>query len=184
MKIIYFAIFFFLSCTIYEKSLDNPVDNTANESIGVNPPSLVFYPKTQSKTIADTVSVGAYLVVDDSSDFAFSGAHLNINYDPQILQFDSLKPGWIGPESLTDSNTITPLFTSTVEPGIVNVFAYYINTKYVLIDSLTHITEIYFSPIQSGEVVITYDTTNCDIVDYNGNNVVINGVRSAIIIIE
>ena len=184
MKIIYVAIFFFLSCTIYEKKLDNPVDNTANELIGINPPSLVFYPKTQTKKMTDTVSLGAYLVVDDSSDFSFSGAHLNINYDPQILQLDSLKPGWIGPESLTDSNTITPLFTSILEPGIINVFAYYINTKYVLIDSLTHIAEIYFSPIQSGEVVVTYDTTECDIVDYNANSVIINGVRSASIIIE
>ena len=69
----------FLSCTIYDNNLDNPNDNEANEELGVYPPSLVFFPKQQTKTTSDTVRLGAYVVFSDTSIISFSGAHLNLS---------------------------------------------------------------------------------------------------------
>ena len=46
---------FFWSCTIHKKELDNPVDQDADYAAPL--PSLVFYPKTQEKTMNDSVTV-------------------------------------------------------------------------------------------------------------------------------
>ena len=78
----------FLSCTIYDNNLDNPNDNEANEELGVYPPSLVFFPKQQTKTLTDTIRLGAYIVFSDTSIISFSGAHLNIQYDNSMLEID------------------------------------------------------------------------------------------------
>ena len=135
----------FLSCTIYDNNLDNPNDNEANEELGVYPPSLVFFPKQQTKTLTDTIRLGAYIVFSDTSIISFSGAHLNIQYDNSMLEIDSLAPGWIGPGSMTDSNRTTPLFTYTENSGQLDIYAYYLSTSDVSIDSVTlsliHISE-------------------------------------------
>ena len=47
---LFFFLFFISNCTIYENNIDNPNDNEANEELGVFPPSLVFFPKQQTKT--------------------------------------------------------------------------------------------------------------------------------------
>ena len=93
----FILLLLFSNCTIYEKELDNPNDNNANEEIGVYPPSIVFFPKQQTKTMSDSISLGAYIVFSDTSIISFSGAHLNIEYDNSLLEIDSIAPGWIGP---------------------------------------------------------------------------------------
>ena len=45
-----FLLFFSSSCRVYDKDLDNPNDNKANEELGVFPPSVVLFPKEQTKT--------------------------------------------------------------------------------------------------------------------------------------
>ena len=178
------SVFLIISCATYDKNLDNPNDNTANEEIGVFPPSIVFFPKEQIKTMADSVSLGAYIVFSDTSTISFSGAHLNVLYDESILELDSLVPGWIGPGSFTDSNKTTPLFTYSVSDGIIDIFTYYLSTSDISIDSLTHVAEIWFKPISTGESIIEYDTTQCEIIKYDETIIPINGSRSASITIQ
>ena len=43
--IVFLIYILFSSCEVYDKDLDNPNDNIANEELGVYPPSLVFFPK-------------------------------------------------------------------------------------------------------------------------------------------
>ena len=59
------------SCTIFEKNFDNPVDFEANEEKGIGAPTLVFYPKTQTKTTSDSVIVGSFIVFKEDSMEAF-----------------------------------------------------------------------------------------------------------------
>ena len=174
----------FLSCTIYDNNLDNPNDNEANEELGVYPPSLVFFPKQQTKALTDTISLGAYIVFSDTSIISFSGARLNIQYDNSLLEIDSLAPGWIGPGSMTDSNRTTPLFTYTENSGQLDIYAYYLSTSDVSIDSVTHIAEIWFKPKLTGTSIVSYDTSLCEIVKFDENFVPINGTREASIIIQ
>ena len=60
--IIILACLVVYSCTIFEKNFDNPVDFEANEEKGIGAPTLVFYPKTQTKTTSDSVIVGSFIV--------------------------------------------------------------------------------------------------------------------------
>ena len=181
----FFLFFLFIaSCKIYEKELDNPNDNTANEELGIYPPSVVFFPKQQTKTINDSVSVGAYIVFSDTSTISFSGTHLNIEFDASMLQVDSLAPGWIGPGSITDSNKTTPLFTYSVGQGILDIYAYYLSASDISVDSLTHIAEIWFKPLSTGESTVQYDTSQCQIIKYDESIIPINGARTASVKIQ
>ena len=56
----------FGSCTIHDKEFDNPLDYEANEELGIDTPSLVFYPKTQTKTISDSVVVESFIIFNPS----------------------------------------------------------------------------------------------------------------------
>ena len=181
---LYISLLLFSNCTIYDKELDNPNDNKANEDIGVYPPSVVLFPKEQTKTISDTVSIGAYIVFSDTSIVSFSGAHLNIEYNNSLLEIDSIAPGWIGPGSLTDSNKTTPLFTYTESQGILDIYAYYLSASDIEIDSLTHIAEIWFKPLSTGESTVRYDTSQCQIIKYDDSIIPINGVRDASVNIQ
>jgi hypothetical protein len=181
----FFLFFLFIaSCTIYEKELDNPNDNTANEELGIYPPSVVFFPKQQTKTMSDSISLGAYIVFSDTSTMSFSGTHLNIEFDASMLQVDSLAPGWIGPGSITDSNKTTPLFTYSVGQGILDIYAYYLSTSDISVDSLTHIAEIWFKPLSTGESTVQYDTSQCQIIKYDESIIPINGARTASVKIQ
>ena len=186
MRLVYsfFFLFFISNCTIYENNIDNPNDNEANEELGVFPPSLVFFPKQQTKTISDTIRLGAYVVFSDTSIVSFSGAHLNIKYDNNLLELDSLAPGWIGPGSLTDSNKTTPLFTYVENQGVLDLYAYYLSTADISIDSLTHIAEIWFKPKSTGTSAVSYDTSQCELIKFDETLISINGTREASIIIQ
>ena len=181
---LFFFLFFISKCTIYENNIDNPNDNDANEELGVFPPSLVFFPKQQTKTISDTIRLGAYVVFSDTSIVSFSGAHLNIKYDNNLLELDSLAPGWIGPGSLTDSNKTTPLFTYVENQGALDLYAYYLSTTDISIDSLTHIAEIWFKPKSIGTSVVSYDTSQCELIKFDETMISIKGTREASIIIQ
>ena len=181
----FFLFFLFIaSCKIYEKELDNPNDNTANEELGIYPPSVVFFPKQQTKTMSDSISLGAYIVFSDTSTMSFSGTHLNIEFDASMLQVDSLAPGWIGPGSITDSNKTTPLFTYSVGQGILDIYAYYLSASDISVDSLTHIAEIWFKPLSTGESTVQYDTSQCQIIKYDESIIPINGARTASVKIQ
>ena len=180
----FFIILFISNCTIYENNIDNPNDNEANEELGVFPPSLVFFPKQQTKTTSDTIRLGAYVVFSDTSIISFSGAHLNIKYDNNLLELDSLAPGWIGPGSLTDSNKTTPLFTYVEDQGVLDLYAYYLSTADISIDSLTHIAEIWFKPKSAGTSVVSYDTSQCELIKFDETIISIKGTREASIVVQ
>ena len=134
--------------------------------------------------MSDSISLGAYIVFSDTSTISFSGTHLNIEFDASLLEVDSLAPGWIGPGSITDSNKTIPLFTYTVGQGILDIYAYYLSTSDVAVDSLTHIAEIWFKPLSVGESTVQYDTSQCQIIKYDESIIPINGAREASINVQ
>ena len=101
-----------------------------------------------------------------------------------MLQVDSLAPGWIGPGSITDSNKTTPLFTYSVGQGILDIYAYYLSASDISVDSLTHIAEIWFKPLSTGESTVQYDTSQCQIIKYDESIIPINGARTASVKIQ
>ena len=93
-------------------------------------------------------------------------------------------PGWIGPGSMTDSNQTTPLFTYTLNEGTLDIFTYYLDTEETSIDSLTHVAEILFNPLQTGITEVQYDTTQCEVIQTDDTVIQIQGTRSAEITVQ
>ena len=179
--LILFLLFIF-ACSIEKKAFDNPVDIHADYA--PDPPYLSFFPKLQTASVAAICSVGAYIVFDSVHTPPFTGVHLNIEFDESILEIDTLVPGWIGPGSMTDSNQTTPLFTYTINEGMLDIFSYYLDVEETSIDSVTHVAEILFNPLQTGTTEVRYDTTQCEVVQTDDTIVQIKGSRVATITVQ
>jgi len=170
------------ACTLEEKTFDNPVDIYADET--PDPPYLSFFPRAQTTSVTAVCSLGAYIVFDSIETHPFAGVHLNIEFDASILEIDTLLPGWIGPGSMTDSNQTTPLFTYTLNEGTLDIFTYYLDTEETSIDSLTHVAEILFNPLQTGITEVQYDTTQCEVIQTDDTIIQIQGTGSAEITVQ
>ena len=176
-----FIIFwiFLWSCTIYEKELDNPVDHQADYAAAV--PSLVFYPKTQQKTINDSVKVESFIVFKSDSTVPFSGIQVVINFDETVLALDTLKPGLF----ISDTSKAVPLFVyNNSTPGNIELFAFFLDTVKLNIEGTGHLADIIFQPLGAGTATIEYDLKNCQIIDINDQEIVLNGERTAEVVIQ
>ena len=169
----------FWSCRIYKKELDNPVDHQAD--FAVSAPSLVFYPKSQKKTINDTIKVESFIVFESDSTIPFSGTQIIINYDHTILKLDTLLPGIF----ITDTSKSSPLFVYNEDaPGNLELFVYFLDVIKLNIEGTGHIADIIFHPLSTGSADIEYDLENCLVIDHNEETVSLNGYRTAEIIVE
>ncbi|MBH10425.1 MAG: hypothetical protein CMG74_08785 [Candidatus Marinimicrobia bacterium] len=182
MKKLYHLFLFFLfswSCTIHKKELDNPVDYEADYA--ALPPSLVFYPKTQQKTINDSIKVESFIVFKSDSVIPFSGVQLVINYDNALLELDTLKPGLF----ITDTSKVNPLFVYNNDtPGNIEVFSYFLDTTKISIEGTGHLADIIFQPLSTGTGTVDYDLENCQIIDHHDSIIKLNGERTAEVVIQ
>ncbi len=176
-----FFLLIFTSCTIYEKIFDNPVDFKANQERGIGAPTFVFYPKTQTISQTDTVSIGSYIVFEKDSTEPFSGVHVQIQFPNDILKLDTILPGLL----ITDTNQSMPLFTYTYNDfNQVDIYTYFLDTLKKEIEGTGHLAEIILSPLRSGIDSIRYNLENCRIIDYEENQINLNGDRGAEIIVQ
>ena len=177
----FFMMIIIGSCTIYEKTFDNPVDYKANEELGVESPAIVFYPKTQTVTQIDSIILGSFIVFQGDSTHPFSGVHLQIQFPNNLMQLDTVVPGLF----ITDTNQSTPLFVYTYDNDeTIDIYSYFIDTVKIEIEGTGHLADIIFSPIMSGFDSIYYNLQSCEIIDNEENLIEVNGERGAEIIIE
>ena len=184
--IIILACLVVYSCTIFEKDFDNPVDFEANEEKGIGAPTLVFYPKTQTKTTSDSVIVGSFIVFNDSSMEAFSGVHLQIIFPDSYLELDTVKPGLF----ITDTSNSMPLFTYTFDSvNTIDIYAYFLDTYFLDtlktdLEGTGHLADLVFYPTSTGSDSVSYQLNACEMIDHEDNIIVLKGDRSAEVIIE
>ena len=88
--VLFCSTFILSTCTIYDKIFDNPVDFKANEERGVEAPTLVFYPKSQTKTQTDSIIVGSFIVFKDDSTEPFSGLQIQIEFPNNLIELDTI----------------------------------------------------------------------------------------------
>ena len=179
--IISLALLFVNSCTIYEKLFDNPVDFEANEEWGIGAPTLVFYPKTQTLAGNDSVLVGSFIVFKEDSTEPFSGIHLKIEFPNALLELDTIKPSLF----ITDTNNATPLFTYTYDSiNTIDIYAYFLDTLKKDLEGTGHLADLIFNPIGVGSDSVFYNLDKCEMINHQDHEIVINGIRSAEVIIE
>ena len=81
-----FIILLFISCNDASYNLDNEFDP---ENLELDPPTIFFHPAEMSLTIGDTDSLELYCYEIDS----VAGAHLQIAFDSEIIEIDTVKYG-------------------------------------------------------------------------------------------
>ena len=175
-----FVITVTFSCTIYDKIFDNPVDHKANEDQGIGAPTLVFYPKTQTITQAESILVGSFIVFKEDSTELFSGIHLQIEFPNTLMELDTIVPGIF----ITDTSQSTPLFTYTYDDNIVDIYAYFLGTEKLDLEGTGHLADLIFNPLTTGNDSIGYNLNECVIIDYEDSPIEINGMRGAEIIVQ
>jgi len=172
-------ILFWLSCQTYDINIDNPVDAIANAEMEVYPPALTMHPLTQTVSIGDSVTIGAYIVEHDTT---LAGVHTHVTYNAEFLQLDTILPGVL----FTNDGVSTPLFTYTTDFGQIDIFVWYLGAEGALgyVTETGHIAEIYFTAVTTGETIVEYDTTQCELVTPLYGTVEIQGFRHSEVIIQ
>ena len=179
--IIILACLVVYSCTIFEKDFDNPVDFEANEEQGIGAPTLVFYPKSQTKSLSDSVLIESFIIFKPDSIEPFAGVHLQIEFPNSFLELDTIKPGLF----ITDTSKATPLFTYSYDgENIIDIYTFFLDTVKYNIEGTGHIADLVFTPFNTGTDSIRYNLKFCEMIDYNDNIIDLNGDRAAEVIIQ
>ena len=179
IAIIFLSCIVFFSCKTYEITLDNPIDVIADSIAGVFPPALTMHPLTQTVSNGDSFKIGTYIIEHDTT---LAGVHAHITYNAELLQLDTIIPGVL----LTNSGANTPLFTYSIVFGQIDIFAWYLGEEGALsyVTETGHIAELYFTALNSGETLIEYDTTQCELVTPLDETISIRGIRNATVTIQ
>jgi len=179
--ILIILLFFSLSCKLYKKEFDNPVDYIANNDLGVGAPALVFYPKTQTIPQGQSVKVESVIVFHTDSTESFTGMHLHIQFPNSLLALDTIKPGLF----ITDTSNSTPLFTYNFDgTNQIDIYTYFLSAIKLDIEGTGHIADIVFNSISSGTDSISYNLNNCQMININDQDIPIISSRSAEIVIQ
>lgn len=165
----------FISCTIYDIELDNPVDVEGENS--PEPPSLVFHPKDTTVTVNSPFSLSAHIVQPDSG---YAGARLHIQFDSGILELDTLYPGLV----FTDTSLTTPLFVWDQTPESIDIYIYFLDTLATSLNGTGHIADIQFIGKSAGESVVEYDLNECELINIQDEPMTINGKRDCVVTIQ
>jgi len=180
-KVLIVLLFTFLSCKLYKKDFDNPVDYIANDDLGVDAPALVFYPKTQTLNQNEVVKIESVIVFHPDSTESFVGMHLQIQFPNTLLELDTIKPGLF----ITDTSTTTPLFTYSFDgDNVIDIYTYFLSETKLNIEGTGHIADIIFNSISTGSDSIYYDLDDCQMIKINDDEIQIMGKRGAEIIIQ
>ncbi|SUZ48009.1 uncharacterized protein METZ01_LOCUS863 [marine metagenome] len=179
IAISFLSCIIFFSCKTYEIKLDNPIDVIADSIAGVFPPALTMHPLTQIVSNGDSVTIGTYIIDHDTT---LAGVHAHIAYNAELIQLDTILPGVL----LTNSGANTPLFTYSVVFGEIDIFAWYLGEEGALsyVTETGHIAELYFTALNSGETLVEYDTTQCELVTPLDETISIRGIRNATVTIQ
>jgi hypothetical protein len=179
IAISFLSCIIFFSCKTYEIKLDNPIDAIADSIAGVFPPALTMHPLTQIVSSGDSVIIGTYIIDPDTT---LAGVHAHIRYNAELIQLDTILPGVL----LTNNGANTPLFTYSVVFGEIDIFAWYLGEEGALsyVTETGHIAELYFTALNSGETLVEYDTTQCELVTPLDETISIRGIRNATVTIQ
>tara|TARA_Y100000590_G_scaffold413583_1_gene509583 strand:- start:17 stop:580 length:564 start_codon:yes stop_codon:yes gene_type:complete len=179
--ILLWALLYIGSCNIYKKEFDNPVDFEANDEKGVGAPTLVFYPKTQIKAVADSILIGSFIVFKEDSMEAFSGVHLQVVFPNSFLELDTITPGVF----ITDTSKSTPLFTYTYDSvNTIDIYTYFLDTLKQDLEGTGHLADLIFIPTGTGSDSVKYNLNKCEMIDHNDNDIELKGYRGAEVIVQ
>ena len=110
-----FIILLFISCNDASYNLDNEFDP---ENLGLDPPTIFFHPAEMSLTVGDIDSLELYCYEIDS----VAGAHLQIAFDSEVIEIDTVKYGNF---FMNGNNAPIMLTDKGEEEGFLNIYLFY-----------------------------------------------------------
>ena len=150
-----------------------------NRELGA--PTLVFYPKSQTKSLSDSVLIESFIIFKADSIEPFAGVHLEIEFPNSFLELDTIKPGLF----ITDTSKATPLFTYSYDgENIIDIYAYFLDTLKTDLLGTGHLADLVFNPTNTGSDSVSYHLNACEMIDHDDNVIVLKGDRGAEVVVE
>ena len=157
-----FIILLFISCNDASYNLDNEFDP---ENLGLDPPTIFFHPAEMSLTIGDTDSLELYCYEIDS----VAGAHLQIAFDSEVIEIDTVK---YGDFFMNGNNAPIMLTDKGQEEGFLNVYLFYQpSLTSVSVSGTKSMAKVIFTVKDEGSAPLIYTT---ETVFRNSDNNTIN----------
>ena len=144
-----FIILLFISCNDASYNLDNEFDP---ENLGLDPPTIFFHPAEMSLTIGDTDSLELYCYEIDS----VAGAHLQIAFDSEVIEIDTVK---YGDFFMNGNNAPIMLTDKGQEEGFLNVYLFYQpSLTSVSVSGTKSMAKVIFTVKDEGSAPLIYTT--------------------------
>lgn len=166
-----FIVALFVSCNDASYELDNPDDP---ENLGLDPPAIFFHPAELNLKVGATASFELYCYeVPDAA-----GAHLQIEYDAEVITIFDVEYGDFFKNGSSDSDPIMltdpPLPFSGQQNGTLNIYLFYKpSLSSVSAAGTMSMAEIFFTVKDEGSAPIRY-TNNTVLRDANNNSIILN----------
>ena len=147
--IIGFIILFSISCNDASYNLDNEFDP---ENLELDPPTIFFHPAEMNLTVGDTDSLELYCYEVDS----VAGAHLQIAFDSEVIEIDTVK---YGDFFMNGNNAPIMLTDKGQEEGFLNVYLFYQpSLTSVSVSGTKSMAKVIFTVKDEGSAPLIYTT--------------------------
>ena len=157
-----FIILLSISCNDASYNLDNEFDP---ENLELDPPTIFFHPAEMNLTVGDTDSLELYCYEVDS----VAGAHLQIAFDSEVIEIDTVK---YGDFFMNGNNAPIMLTDKGQEEGFLNVYLFYQpSLTSVSVSGTKSMAKVIFTVKDEGSAPLIYTT---ETVFRNSDNNTIN----------
>ena len=144
-----FIILLFISCNDASYNLDNEFDP---ENLELDPPTIFFHPAEMNLTVGDTDSLELYCYEVDS----VAGAHLQIAFDSEVIEIDTVK---YGDFFMNGNNAPIMLTDKGQEEGFLNVYLFYQpSLTSVSVSGTKSMAKVIFTVKDEGSAPLIYTT--------------------------
>ena len=144
-----FIILLSISCNDASYNLDNEFDP---ENLELDPPTIFFHPAEMNLTVGDTDSLELYCYEVDS----VAGAHLQIAFDSEVIEIDTVK---YGDFFMNGNNAPIMLTDKGQEEGFLNVYLFYQpSLTSVSVSGTKSMAKVIFTVKDEGSAPLIYTT--------------------------
>jgi len=169
--------FLFWSCDVPAptETFDNPLDEEVAEEAGIETPALVFFPDSVVVNTGASATIKIFAMGIEN----LRGAHLEVNYDQNILSVLSINSG----EFFAEASDVIFLPEINQSTGKLDIYTSYVGSDTLTVSGTGCLVTVVFSTISAGQSALTYSTTS-EMVDADDVPIVLAGYGTGVIYAE
>ncbi len=148
---------------------DNPIDDEETE---YDLPALVFFPDSVAVSLGTGTTVQVFAMgLED-----LSGAHIQLEYDPNRLTLLSMSVG----DFFASAEEITFFTDHNETTGLIDIYTSYLGGDSISVDGTGSLAYLVFTTSMSGSSTLEY-TPECELVDPENTPITVNGWGKGVI---